>query len=62
MDSYVKFAKIYDDLINEDIDYEEMAIFIKNKVSIFTSYLDLGAGTGNLSCITAKSRRFLSPV
>ncbi len=55
MDSYVKFAKIYDELINEDIDYEKMAFFIKNQVRKFTSYLDLGAGTGNLSCLLGPS-------
>ncbi len=51
MDSYGKFAKIYDELINEDIDYKEMATFIKNQVSSFTYYLDLGTGTGNLSSL-----------
>ena len=53
--SYNEFAKIYDELINEDIDYVQISdriieICNENKVS-FDSYLDLACGTGN---VTAK--------
>lgn len=51
MNSYEAFARIYDELINEDIDYDQMAKFIKSHVTHFSYYLDLGAGTGNLSSL-----------
>ncbi len=51
MESYGEFSKIYDELINEDINYKEMADFIRSHTSSFSYYLDLGAGTGNLSAI-----------
>jgi len=51
--SYNEFAKIYDELINEDIDYEQISnriLEICNEQSInFDSYLDLACGTGNVT-------------
>jgi ubiquinone/menaquinone biosynthesis C-methylase UbiE len=51
--AYSKFAEIYDNLINEDIDYLSWSNFIKSKCSelniIKDDYLDVGCGTGNLS-------------
>ena len=51
--SYGEFAKIYDELIYEDIDYNK----IKDKINSFIDeydivrddYLDLACGTGNVS-------------
>ena len=51
--SYGEFAKIYDELIYEDIDYDK----IKDKINSFITeynidkedYLDLACGTGNVS-------------
>lgn len=53
--SYNEFAKIYDELINEDIDYIQISnrileICNEQKIS-FDNYLDLACGTGN---VTAK--------
>lgn len=53
--SYNEFAKIYDELINEDIDYVQISnrileICNEQKIS-FDNYLDLACGTGN---VTAK--------
>lgn len=56
--AYGEFAKIYDELINEDINYDEIAQRIKeisNKYGIEkTDYLDLACGTGNVSLRVAK--------
>ncbi|MDT8716532.1 class I SAM-dependent methyltransferase [Clostridium sp. 19966] len=53
MDSYEKFAKIYDRLIYEDIDYKSWAKFILDlnlKLDINKeNYLDIGCGTGNMA-------------
>ncbi|WP_300379303.1 class I SAM-dependent methyltransferase [Clostridium sp.] len=51
--TYGEFAKIYDELINEDIDYEYMCSRIieickEEKIS-FNSYLDVACGTGNVT-------------
>ncbi|MGB4589026.1 MAG: class I SAM-dependent methyltransferase [Clostridiaceae bacterium] len=51
MESYLGFSAIYDKLIKEDIDYEEIAEFILNEAKDRNNYLDLGCGTGNLSAI-----------
>ena len=51
MDSYGKFSRIYDELINEDIDYQKMADFIMSYTKKYSYYLDLGTGTGNLSSL-----------
>lgn len=53
MDCYAQFASIYDDLINEDIDYEKwskviLALCEKYKVEK-VNYLDLACGTGNIT-------------
>ncbi|MGL5615533.1 MAG: class I SAM-dependent DNA methyltransferase [Sarcina sp.] len=55
MDSYNKMAKVYDELINEDINYEEISKFLielaeKEKIS-FDNYLDLACGTGNVGIL-----------
>lgn len=52
MNSYNKMAKVYDKIINEDINYKEIAEFILNigkfeKIN-FDNYLDLACGTGNI--------------
>ena len=51
--AYGEFAKIYDELINEDINYDEMVEKIVeicqcNNIS-FNSYLDVACGTGNVT-------------
>ena len=57
--TYGEFAKIYDELINEDINYEEMCsriIEICNGENInFNNYLDIACGTGNVTVKLAKS-------
>lgn len=56
--AYGEFAKIYDELINEDINYDEMInriIDICNENNIdFNEYLDLACGTGNVTIRLAK--------
>lgn len=51
--SYNEFAKIYDELINEDIDYNQISnriLEICNEQNInFNNYLDLACGTGNVT-------------
>ncbi|APC85185.1 class I SAM-dependent DNA methyltransferase [Clostridium botulinum] len=53
MECYREFAHIYDELINEDIDYEKWAKTITNICDDFNlckiDYLDLACGTGNLT-------------
>ncbi|MDD6795728.1 MAG: class I SAM-dependent methyltransferase [Clostridiaceae bacterium] len=51
--AYGEFAKIYDELINEDIDYDKISkrlkdIIVKYNV-IGDDYLDLACGTGNVA-------------
>lgn len=52
MSSYNKMAKVYDQLINEDINYKDIADFLldvaKKENIKFNSYLDLACGTGNV--------------
>ncbi|NLZ33473.1 class I SAM-dependent DNA methyltransferase [Clostridium isatidis] len=56
--SYGEFSKIYDKLINEDINYKEICnriIEICKKENIdFNSYLDVACGTGNVTVQLAK--------
>ena len=51
--AYGEFAKIYDELINEDINYDEMVSRIINiceEQNIdFNNYLDVACGTGNVT-------------
>ena len=51
--AYGEFAKIYDELINEDIDYDEMVnriISICEEENVkFNNYLDVACGTGNVT-------------
>lgn len=59
MDTYKKFAQIYDELINEDINYKKwsdtiMDIVSKNGVNNI-DYLDLACGTGNMTLEIAKN-------
>lgn len=53
MDCYKEFANVYDELINNDIDYERWANVILNiceEVNLHKrDYLDLGCGTGNIT-------------
>ena len=53
-----EFAKIYDELINEDINYDEMVeciLKICNENNIeFNDYLDIACGTGNVTVRIAK--------
>ena len=56
--AYGEFAKIYDDLINEDINYDNMVsriIEICNEHNIeCKDYLDVACGTGNVTVRLAK--------
>ena len=56
--AYGEFAKIYDDLINEDINYDNMIsriIEICNEYNIeYKDYLDVACGTGNVTVRLAK--------
>ena len=56
--AYGEFAKIYDELINEDINYDEMLdciLKICNENNIeFNDYLDIACGTGNVTVRIAK--------
>ncbi|MDU1314960.1 MAG: class I SAM-dependent methyltransferase [Clostridium septicum] len=56
--AYGEFAKIYDELINEDINYDEMVnriIEVCSKYNVdFTNYLDIACGTGNVTVRLAK--------
>ena len=49
--AYGEFAKIYDELINEDINYDEMVeriLEICNSYNVeLNDYLDIACGTGN---------------
>lgn len=57
--AYGEFAKIYDELINEDINYDEMVdciLRICNENNIeFNDYLDIACGTGNVTVRIAKN-------
>ena len=56
--AYGEFAKIYDELINEDINYDDMVnriLDICNLYSVeFNDYLDIACGTGNVTIRIAK--------
>lgn len=56
--AYGEFAKIYDELINEDINYDEMVdriIEICNYYNLeLNDYLDIACGTGNVTIRIAK--------
>jgi len=56
--AYGEFAKIYDELINEDINYDEMINKIievcKEHNIEFNNYLDIACGTGNVTIRLAK--------
>jgi len=58
MESYKEFSNLYDNLIMQDVDYKEWAdyyfeLFKKYKVDP-KLVLDLGCGTGSLTCEMAK--------
>lgn len=57
--AYGNFAKIYDDLILEDINYEEMCSRIieicKEQNISLNNYLDIACGTGNVTKQIAKN-------
>lgn len=59
MDSYNKFANLYDQLIYEDINYNSISDFIldlcKNNNINYEYYLDLACGTGNVAAILGKN-------
>ena len=56
--AYGEFAKIYDELINEDINYDSMVVRLKEIIDKYQSnpvdYLDLACGTGNIGVRMAK--------
>ncbi|ATD55282.1 class I SAM-dependent DNA methyltransferase [Clostridium chauvoei] len=56
--AYGEFAKIYDELINEDINYDKMVnriIEVCKKYDVdFINYLDVACGTGNVTVRLAK--------
>lgn len=56
--AYGEFAKIYDELINEDINYDNMInrilkVCTENNIE-FNNYLDIACGTGNVTVRLAK--------
>lgn len=57
--TYGEFAKIYDKLIFEDIDYEKICVRINELIKIHnggnTDYLDLACGTGNVGIKMAEN-------
>lgn len=59
MESYKELAQIYDELIYEDINYEEISEYVMKKCYELNinldSYCDLGCGTANLSLHIAKN-------
>lgn len=58
MSSYNKMAKVYDELVNQDIDYKAIADYLllvaKSENIKFDSYLDLACGTGNVGVHVGK--------
>lgn len=56
--AYGEFARIYDELINEDINYDEMVeriLEICNSYNVeLNDYLDIACGTGNVTIRVAK--------
>lgn len=56
--AYGEFAKIYDGLINEDINYDEMVERILEICNLYNvelnDYLDIACGTGNVTIRIAK--------
>lgn len=56
--AYGEFAKIYDELIYEDINYDKMVVKINELLNEYKvekkSYLDLACGTGNVAIRVAK--------
>ena len=63
--SYKQFAKIYDELIHEDIDYKKIGDFVESICREYNIkndyYLDLACGTGNVALEIAEKfkNRFL---
>lgn len=57
--AYGEFAKIYDELINEDINYDSMVERLNEIINKYldnpTDYLDLACGTGNIGVRMAKN-------
>ena len=57
MESYRDFAEIYDELINDDIDYQlwkEQILKVCNENDVkLEDYLDVGCGTGNMTVLLA---------
>jgi ubiquinone/menaquinone biosynthesis C-methylase UbiE len=57
--AYEEFAKIYDELINEDIDYDIIVKRIKDVINRYDvkckDYLDLACGTGNVALKIAEN-------
>ena len=56
--AYGEFAKIYDELIYEDINYDDMVLKLNEIISKYNpeaeDYLDLACGTGNVAVRMAK--------
>jgi len=57
--AYEEFAKIYDELINEDIDYDVIVKRVKELIKKYNveyeDYLDLACGTGNVALKLAQN-------
>lgn len=62
MDSYRDLSFVYDELINEDVDYSKWAKFILEKCKKYnihkSYYLDLACGTGNLTLNLCKDFKY----
>ncbi|MEQ8156876.1 MAG: class I SAM-dependent methyltransferase, partial [Clostridiaceae bacterium] len=59
MSQYKNLSNIYDNLIYEDIDYQEISEFImesaKDQNLKYEKYLDLATGTGNVAAYISKN-------
>ncbi len=66
MECYNDFANIYDELINEDINYKNWADKVIEICKIYNvgkrDYLDLACGTGNLTALIGKNFIFTTAV
>ncbi len=66
MECYNDFASIYDELINEDIDYKDWSDKVIEICKFYNvgkrDYLDLACGTGNLTALIGKNFIFTTAI